>query len=109
MEHLIEVFLFMILLVTINTVLKDNPFFEKGRVVISVCVSLLCVIGIRQAFASSKQGQGISVILWPYIALALGVFTVFFLKLFCRIPKDPEEKIRKSKQADQFENSNRQR
>lgn len=91
METIIYIAFFIILFVTINGILKENfGFGDKGRVVVSTCVSALCLMGLYDIFA--VDNSGFIPVLLPYAVLAIGVLTMFFLARICRLlSKDRQE------------------
>ena len=82
--------------ITVKT-LKEVSFFQKKTaVVVALCVSLLCIIGLYQSFFSINKTHGMSekgdknwvlhFLLLPYTALALAILflllLLFVLKVF---------------------------
>jgi len=77
--------IFVILFVTMLKILRQVSFFQgKTAVVMALCVSVLCIVGLSQFLAipgvtgteigiHNEAGSPISHLLLPYVALAVAV------------------------------------
>ncbi len=87
---LLGVIIFVILFVTILTVLKEISIFQRATaVIVAVCVSVLSIIGLARFFIVSEATcetttngceMNVDFILLPYVALALTVMLVFLAR-----------------------------
>lgn len=108
---LIAVTVFSILFVVIKNSLQNTTLF-KGRtfVVLAVCVSLLCIIGLyrffivtdgtTEAVRNEDEMLDPDFILLPYVALAISIFILWLIsKLYVQNPiiKSKKKDIRKLK------------
>jgi len=82
--------IFVILFAIIAKTLKEMSFFQKKTaIVVALCVSLLCIIGLYQSFFTIDkthevvhQGDKIGILpflLLPYTALALAILLLLLL------------------------------
>jgi amino acid transporter len=89
--------IFIILFAIIAKTLQETSFFQKKTaVVVALCVSLLCIVGLYQSFFNIDKTHGMSeqsdkngalyFLLFPYTALALAILLLplllFALKVF---------------------------
>jgi len=79
----------IILLVTYKAVKLAFNFGTAGTFTMSVCVSLLSVIGISRCLKGSMDA-----ILLPYIALAVAIFVLLFLSFISRYLGGTKESFR---------------
>lgn len=88
--------IFVIVFATIAKTLKEMSFFQKKTsVVVALCVSLLCIIGLYQSFFTTDkthevvhQGDKIWImpfLLLPYTALALAILLLLLLLFVVRM------------------------
>ena len=89
--------IFIILFTTISMVLKQASFFNgKISAVVTLCVSLLGIIGLLRFFRvgdvtynvsekSDSQGTNMDIILIPYAALAVAILVMSLLLFLSRI------------------------
>ncbi|MCJ7560168.1 hypothetical protein MUO79_06070 [Candidatus Bathyarchaeota archaeon] len=88
--------IFVILFATIAKTLKEMSFFQKKTaMVVALCVSLLCIIGLNQSFFTIDkthevvhQGDKIRILpflLLPYTALALAILLLLLLLFAVRM------------------------
>ena len=88
MGDLIWIVVFLILFTVIRKVLKEQIFLEKGSPIISLCVSLLCVVGMKRVFTAGKDG--FNPMLVPYAALGISVLFVLLLMFIGKLQKKEE-------------------
>lgn len=111
----------IILFATILRTLKEMSLFTPGTtVIVALCVSLLCLIGLHRFLVAGEGGHtvsghgsesnsqtGIELILLPYTALAiailvclllLGISRIFSLKRRAEYPARKEARVIKSEQ-----------
>ena len=100
--ELIGIAIFIILLAVIYNTLKDNSFFQgKTCLPVSVCVALLCIIGLRQFLASApKEDFRFDFILLPYAALAISILLISLLLFLKRLRKGGNARRKDCKQTE---------
>ena len=86
MNDIIYIVVFLILFAVIRKVLKEQILLEKGSPIISLCVSLLCVVGMQRVFTASK-GSDFHPMLVPYAALGISILFMLLLMLIGKLPK----------------------
>jgi len=104
--------IFVILFVTIHQALKQMSLFrKKTSVVVAICVSLLCIIGLHQHFFATtddiaitadgdKPVNGFNFLLLPYTALALAILlTLLLLFLFKKFGGERPESLSKYREG----------
>ncbi|MBI9019106.1 MAG: hypothetical protein JEZ07_17790 [Phycisphaerae bacterium] len=80
MLTLIYIVIFVILFLIISNVLAENTsVFGDYPKVLAFCVTVLCMIGMSEAF-SGIEGIEVNVVVLPYAALVISVIFVFLLK-----------------------------
>jgi hypothetical protein len=83
--------IFVILCMTIATALRQGSTFGKNAgVVIALCVSLLCVLGLYRMLVPAAGGGGplgVDPILWPYTALGIAVLLLLFLMFLGKLAR----------------------
>jgi len=88
--------IFVILFATIAQTLKEMSFFQKKTaVVVALCVSLLCIIGLYQSFFTIDKTHEVvhqddkiwilPFLLLPYTALALAILLLLLLLFAVRM------------------------
>ena len=95
MEPLFYVVIFTILFLVIWNCLKEHPLFENGSVIISICVSILCVIGIDNMLTPTTPVEGdkeFDFILLPYATLGICMLLIFLVKLILQWTNSGKEK-----------------
>ena len=99
MGDVIYITVFVVLFVVIHKVLKEHPIFEKGNVIISLCVSLLCIIGMRRMFVQG-DGEGLDGMLLPYAVLGISILFMLLLMLIKKLPRPEKPKRRKRAESE---------
>ncbi len=99
MLALCAVAIFVILFATIPRTLKEISLFTRGTsVVVALCVSVLCTMGLKHFLLSGEGGHtvsghaseinsqtGIEIIVLPYAALAIAILLCLLLLAIARI------------------------
>ncbi len=85
MENLIYIAIFVILFVVIDQSLKAGLSYDgNSRLVLSACVTLLCMIGMKDMLSSTGSVE-IEVMLLPYAALGVAILAVILIAGICTL------------------------
>lgn len=98
MEVILYLAIFGILCTVVHSCLEKQKAFSKGCWLLSGCVSILCMLGMRQVFTSTEQGEKsheLDYILFLYAALAICILIVFLLGLALKRFHKPEKNTAK--------------
>lgn len=107
MENLIYIAIFIVLFVVIYNVLRENVFFQSGNILISLCVSVLCILGIHRMIAQGKYnsgGNGFNIILLPYATLGISILFLMLISKWAKIDRDNWRKKRKGRENKSLSN-----
>ena len=84
MTSIIYIIVFIVLLMVIYNTFKESTFFQNANpMVMSICVTSLCVIGIHQVFEKTE----LDFLILPYAALGIALLSVLLLKWLSRFKK----------------------
>jgi|GEM_PF-803833 Flp pilus assembly protein TadB len=97
MVMLCAVPVFVILFLMILRTLRHMPLFDgNDPVVLAVCITLLCMVGLHQAFVQSASAEAapadgaqrpLDFLLLPYTAMALAMLLAFCLLLLLKVAR----------------------
>ena len=86
---------FVILFLMILSTLRHIPLFDGNTaVVLALCITLLCMVGLHQVFIQPGNAEAatasdvqppLNFLLWPYAAMALAMLFAFCLSLVHRM------------------------
>ena len=107
MENLIYIAVFIVLFVVIYNVLRENVFFQSGNILVSLCVSVLSILGIHRMIAQDKynsDGNGFNIILLPYATLGISILFLMLISKWAKIDRDNWRKERKGRENKSLSN-----
>ncbi len=109
MASIVYITIFIILFLAINNTLKNIPFFQDiNPVVMSVCITILCLIGMHQELKTAKE-SGFDFILLPYAALGLAILLTLLLMWLLGLSRGNKDDCGKDKHGHVKEHSDNER
>ncbi len=85
MEYVICIAIFVVLFVVIDHSLKAGLSYDgNSRLVLSVCVALLCMIGMKDMLSSTGEFE-VKVLVLPYAALGVAILAVILIAGICTL------------------------
>lgn len=99
MTELIMITVCIVLFIVIRSSL-ENAKFPGNNTVLAVCVSLLCLIGMRKVLVKSNEpgsNFAFDTVLLPYVALGLTLLFMLVLMGILKLSKIKTEELRKKK------------
>ena len=106
-EIIVMVPIFIVLFVVIYNVLRENAFFQNGNILTSLCVSILCVLGIHRMIAQGKYNSGdngFNIILLSYATLGISILFLMLISKWAKIDRDNWRKERKGRENKSLSN-----
>ena len=106
-EIIVMVSSFIVMFVVIYQVLSENPFLQSGNILISLCVSVLCILGIHRMIAQGKYNSGsngFNMILLPYATLGISILFLMLISKWAKIDRDNWRKERKGREDKSLSN-----
>ena len=101
MEYVICIAIFAILFVVIDQSLKAGLSYDgNSRLVLSVSVALLCMVGMKDMLLSTGSVE-VDVMLLPYAALGVAILAVILMAGICTLLRRRRDR---SSDAEMFRN-----
>ncbi len=109
MASIVYITIFIILFIMIYYSLKEAQIFQNGiLIVISICVTILCSIGMHQVLMTANQ-TGFNFILLPYAALGLAILLTLLLMWLLGLSRGNKADYKKGKSGHIKEHSDNER